>query len=120
MSFGFLKQNQKALLRGPIASSLILNVLRNTLWKDVDYLVVDTPPGTGDINIHLNQDVVVTGAVIVTTPHQLSYIDVVKGIDMFDVMRIPVLGVIENMSYYLSECCSKKHLPFGESMLTSF
>ena len=85
------------------------------LWGELDYLIIDMPPGTGDIQLTISQSVQVDASVIVTTPHQLSLTDVRKGIMMFDKVNVPVLGVIENMSYFKCDGCGKKHAIFGEA-----
>lgn len=100
-------------MRGPIASNLVSQLIGNTNWGDIDYLVVDFPPGTGDIQITLGQEVTLKGAVIVTTPQKLSYVDVIKGIEMFDSLKVPTISVIENMSYYKCSNCDVKHKIFG-------
>lgn len=114
MSFGFAAPNKKAVVRGPIVSNLVSSLVSDTDWGSLDYLIVDMPPGTGDIQISLCQDLKFTGAVIVTTPQKLSFIDVVKGIDMLDELKIPVLSVVENMSYFQCDSCDKKHEIFGK------
>lgn len=86
-----------------------------TEWGDLDYLIIDTPPGTGDIAITLGQEINYTGAVIVTTPHYLSFIDVVKGIDMFDDLSVPTISVVENMAYFQPPNSLEKHYVFGKS-----
>lgn len=90
---------------------------KNTNWEDLDYLIVDMPPGTGDIHITLGQEVKFDGAVIVTTPHDLSYIDVIKGIEMFDDLKIPTLSILENMSKYTCSCCGSTERIFGTSKI---
>ena len=113
MSFGYAAPGRRAIMRGPIVSNVVTQLICNTDWGELDYLVVDMPPGTGDIQISLCQEVNFTGGVVVTTPQKLSFIDVVKGIEMFDELKIPVLGVVENMSYYTCESCDAKHHIFG-------
>ena len=102
-----------AVMRGPMVSNVVHQLLRYTAWGDLDYLVLDMPPGTGDIQITLSQQVQIRAALIVSTPQKLSFIDVVKGIDMFDKVNIPTVGVVENMVYYMCGNCSTKHYPFG-------
>lgn len=94
--------------RGPMASGALQQILTQTLWEDLDYLIVDMPPGTGDIQLTLSQKVPVSGAVIVTTPQDIALLDARKGVEMFAKVDIPVLGVIENMS--LHECPSCGHI----------
>lgn len=95
--------------RGPMASGALQQLLRQTLWSDVDYLIVDMPPGTGDIQLTLSQQVAVSGAVIVTTPQNIALADAIKGIEMFQKVNIPILGVVENMSYFECDGCGKRH-----------
>ena len=114
MSFGFAAPGRRAIMRGPIVSNLVTQLVCNTDWGDLDYLIVDMPPGTGDIQISLCQELNFTGGVVVTTPQKLSFIDVVKGIEMFDELKIPILCVVENMSYYTCDNCDKKHHIFGK------
>jgi ATP-binding protein involved in chromosome partitioning len=103
MSMGYLVTEKTAMVwRGPMASSALQQMLTQTLWRNLDYLVVDMPPGTGDIQLTLAQKVPVSGAVIVTTPQDIALLDCRKGIEMFTKVDIPVLGVVENMSGTLS------------------
>ena len=104
-------------MRGPMVSNLVTNLITNTDWGDLDYLIVDMPPGTGDIHISLCQDVNFTGGIVITTPQKLSFVDVVKGIEMFDEMKIPILAVIENMSYFICDTCSEKHYIYGKGYI---
>ena len=114
MSYGFAAQASKAsIMRGPIVSSLVTQLVGNTNWGDLDYLIIDFPPGTGDIQLTLGQEVALKAAVIVTTPQKLAYVDVVKGIEMFDQLKVPTIAVVENMSYYKCTGCEKKHKIFG-------
>ena len=115
MSFGFLAGDGPAVLRGPLVAQYMQQLLHGVAWGDLDYLVIDLPPGTGDIQLTISQSVQVDAAVIVTTPHQLSLTDVRKGIMMFDKVNVPVLGVVENMSYFVCDGCSKRHYIFGEA-----
>jgi ATP-binding protein involved in chromosome partitioning len=100
MSAGFLMPaGDAAVLRGPMVSNLLQQILLLTQWGELDYLILDMPPGTGDIQLTITQSVQLTGAVIVTTPQKISLIDVAKGINMFSKVNVPLLGVVENMSY---------------------
>ncbi len=115
MSFGFLAGDGPAVLRGPMVAQYMQQLLHNVAWGELDYLIIDMPPGTGDIQLTISQSVQIDASVIVTTPHQLSLTDVRKGIMMFDKVNVPVLGVIENMAYFICDGCDKKHMVFGEA-----
>lgn len=115
MSIGFLVDaDQPMVWRGPMVTSALNQLLRQTEWHDLDYLVVDMPPGTGDIQLTLSQQVPVSGAVIVTTPQDIAAIDARKGLAMFRKVSIPVLGVIENMSTHVCTACGHEEPIFGE------
>lgn len=115
MTMAFLTSDQTPMAwRGPMASGALLQLLTQTAWGELDYLIVDMPPGTGDIQLTLAQKVPVTAAVIVTTPQDLALIDAKKAIGLFEKVNIPVLGVIENMAVHIcSNCGHVEHL-FGE------
>jgi ATP-binding protein involved in chromosome partitioning len=115
MSMAFLTDDKTPMVwRGPMVSGALLQLITQTEWNDLDYLVVDMPPGTGDIQLTLAQKVPVTGAVIVTTPQDLALLDAKKGVEMFRKVNIPVLGVVENMAIHIcSNCGHAEHL-FGE------
>lgn len=98
--------------RGPMASGALQQMLQQTRWSDLDYLIVDMPPGTGDIQLTLSQQVAVGGAVVVTTPQNVALSDARKGIEMFSKVDIPILGVVENMSYFQCDGCGKIHAIF--------
>ncbi len=115
MSFGFLLGDAPAVMRGPIVSRYIQQLLHQTAWGDLDYLFIDMPPGTGDVQLTITQSVRLSGAVIVTTRQTLSLVDVARGILMFEKVDVPILGIIENMSYFQCDSCDKKHYIFGES-----
>lgn len=114
MSMSFMvDDNTPMVWRGPMASGALQQILTQTNWEDLDYLIVDMPPGTGDIQLTLSQKVPVAGAVIVTTPQDIALLDAKKGVEMFNKVDIPVLGIIENMSMYqCPECGHVSHL-FG-------
>jgi len=115
MSMGYLVDTRTAMAwRGPMASGALQQMLQQTAWDDLDYLIVDMPPGTGDIQLTLAQRAPVTGAVIVTTPQDIALLDCRKGIEMFAKVDIPVVGVVENMAVHIcSNCGHQEHL-FGE------
>ncbi|EOK6342609.1 iron-sulfur cluster carrier protein ApbC, partial [Escherichia coli] len=99
--------------RGPMASKALMQMLQETLWPDLDYLVLDMPPGTGDIQLTLAQNIPVTGAVVVTTPQDIALIDAKKGIVMFEKVEVPVLGIVENMSVHICSNCGHHEPIFG-------
>lgn len=116
MSIGFLVDPSDATIwRGPMASSAFNQLFTETGWPELDYLLIDMPPGTGDIQLTLAQKIPVSAAVIVTTPQDIALMDAVKGIAMFDTVKVPVLGVIENMSYHLCENCGHQSHIFGDA-----
>ena len=115
MSFGFLLGDAPAVIRGPIVTQYVQQVLHNTAWGILDYLFIDMPPGTGDVQLTVTQTAQLSGAVIVTTPQTLSLIDVTRGILMFEKVNVPILGLIENMSYFQCDECEKKHYIFGNN-----
>ena len=100
--------------RGPMASGALQQLLQQTAWSDLDYLIVDMPPGTGDIQLTLSQQVSVGGAVIVTTPQEIALADARKGIEMFRKVSVPIIGVVENLSYFVCDGCDRKHALFGD------
>ena len=115
MSIGFLIDVETPMVwRGPLVTQALEQLLNNTKWKDLDYLVVDLPPGTGDIQLTLAQRVPVTGAVIVTTPQDIALIDARKGLKMFQKVNIPILGIVENMSLHICSKCGHEERIFGE------
>ncbi|MGB3620123.1 iron-sulfur cluster carrier protein ApbC [Ketobacter sp. MCCC 1A13808] len=115
ISMGFLTTEETPMVwRGPMASGALQQLLKQTLWNDLDYLVVDMPPGTGDIQLTLSQQVPVSGAVVVTTPQDIALLDAKKGIEMFRKVHVAVLGVVENMATHIcSQCGHEEHI-FGE------
>ncbi|WP_293373837.1 iron-sulfur cluster carrier protein ApbC [Nevskia sp.] len=115
MSIGFLLKDdaQPAVWRGPMATQALIQLLTETVWDDLDYLVVDMPPGTGDIQLSLSQRVPVAGSVIVTTPQDIALLDARKGLEMFRKVGIPVLGVVENMATHVCTHCGHEEAIFG-------
>ena len=115
MSIGLLVDEDTPMIwRGPMVTQALEQLLVDTNWKDIDYLVVDLPPGTGDVQLTLCQKIPVSGAVVVTTPQDISLIDARKGLKMFDKVEVPVLGVIENMSTFICPKCGTTESIFGE------
>ena len=113
-SIGFLIDNDAPMVwRGPMVTSALEQLLRQTRWRDLDYLIVDMPPGTGDIQLTLAQKVPVTGAVIVTTPQDIALLDARKGLKMFEKVGVPIVGIIENMSTYICPSCGHEEHVFG-------
>ncbi|MCC8391711.1 iron-sulfur cluster carrier protein ApbC [Paraburkholderia sp. MMS20-SJTR3] len=113
-SIGFLiEQDNPMVWRGPMATSALEQLLRQTNWHDLDYLIVDMPPGTGDIQLTLAQRVPVTGAVIVTTPQDIALLDAKKGLKMFEKVGIPILGIVENMGLHICTNCGHAEHIFG-------
>lgn len=115
MSMGFLNPGDKPLVwRGPMLNSVIQQFLRGVDWGDLDYLVIDLPPGTGDVQLTLIQTAPVTGAIIVTTPSEVSLEDARKAVLMFKQVRVPVLGIVENMSYMIAPQSKERIDVFGQ------
>ena len=114
MSIGFLVGPDQAMIwRGPMATQALEQLLRQTNWQDLDYLIVDMPPGTGDIQLSLSQRVPLTGAVIVTTPQDIALLDAKKGIKMFEKVGVPILGIVENMAVHICSNCGHVEHIFG-------
>ncbi len=115
MSIGFLIDEDNPMVwRGPMATSAMEQLLQQTNWQNLDYLIVDMPPGTGDIQLTLSQKVPVTGAIVVTTPQDIALIDAKKGLKMFEKVGIPILGIVENMSIYVCPNCNHQEHIFGQ------
>src|SRR5699024_5093786 len=115
MSIGYLMdEDAPAILRGPMVTSALQQMLSQTAWDDLDYLVIDLPPGTGDIQLTLAQKIPVSGAVIVTTPQDLSLIDARKGLEMFKKVNVKTLGIVENMSTHICSNCGHEEAIFGD------
>ncbi|MDX1915084.1 MAG: iron-sulfur cluster carrier protein ApbC [Methylophilus sp.] len=114
MSIGFLVDNDTPMVwRGPMVTGALEQLLRDTKWRDLDYLVIDLPPGTGDIQLTLAQKIPVTGAIIVTTPQDIALLDARKGLKMFEKVGIPILGIVENMSTHICSKCGHEEHIFG-------
>lgn len=115
MSIGYLVEQDTAMIwRGPMVSGALQQMLNETAWDDVDYLLIDLPPGTGDIQLTMAQKVPVTGALIVTTPQDISLLDARKAYNMFRKVNIDVLGIVENMSVHTCSACGHEEAIFGE------
>ncbi|NYE24157.1 iron-sulfur cluster carrier protein ApbC [Pigmentiphaga litoralis] len=116
MSIGFLVGQDEAMVwRGPMAVQALEQLLRQTNWRDLDYLIIDMPPGTGDIQLTLSQRVPMTGAVIVTTPQDIALLDAKKGIKMFEKVAVPILGIVENMAVHVCSNCGHVEHIFGQN-----
>ena len=116
VSFGFFAEqsHQAAIYRGPIISGILKQFLVDTNWSDLDYLIVDLPPGTGDIPLTLAQTIPITGILVVTTPQDVASNVAVKAIGMFEKLNVPIIGVVENMSFFVCPDCTARHHIFGE------
>jgi len=115
ISIGMFSSGNKAtILRGPMAGGVIKQFLTQVDWGELDYLIIDYPPGTGDIQLTISQSAPLSGAVIVTTPQEVALIDVRKAVSMFETLKVPVLGVVETMSYFVCDNCDKKHYLFRD------
>jgi Mrp family chromosome partitioning ATPase/DUF971 family protein len=115
MSLGYVMGEQPAVMRGPMVAGYTTQILQQTGWGKLDYLLIDLPPGTGDIQLTLVQQASLDGAIIVTTPQALALVDVARGILMFEKVSVPVLGLVENMAYFECDGCDKRHFLFGNS-----
>ena len=115
ISIGYLiDADQPMIWRGPMVTSALQQLLNDTNWDNLDYLIVDLPPGTGDIQLTLSQNIPVSGAVVVTTPQDIALIDAQRGLGMFEKVNVPVLGIIENMSMHICSNCGHEEAIFGE------
>ena len=115
MSIGFLIEPDSPMIwRGPMATSALTQLFNDTLWDDLDFLLIDLPPGTGDIQLTLSQKIPVAGAVIVTTPQDIATLDARKALNMFEKVEVPVLGIIENMAVHTCSNCGQVEHLFGE------
>jgi ATP-binding protein involved in chromosome partitioning len=115
MSIGYLIEEETPMVwRGPMVTQALEQLLRDTRWQDLDYLIIDLPPGTGDTQLTLSQKVPVSGAIIVTTPQDIALLDARKGLKMFEKVEVPVLGIVENMSIHICSKCGHEEHIFGE------
>lgn len=115
MSMGLIVPHDEAIaVRGPMINKYMRALLFQTDWNDLDYLLIDMPPGTHDAHLTITQEVQLSGAVIVSTPQEAALVDVRRGIDMFAAVNVPIVGLVENMSYFVCDGCEKKHYLFGE------
>jgi len=115
ISIGYLiEEDQPMIWRGPMVTNALQQLLKDTNWSDLDYLIVDLPPGTGDIQLTLAQQIPVTAAIIVTTPQDIALIDAQRGLGMFEKVNVPVLGVVENMSMHICSHCGHEEAIFGQ------
>ncbi|PPD21172.1 MAG: ATPase, partial [Methylobacter sp.] len=114
ISIGYLVDAGQAMIwRGPIVTNALQQLLRDTNWSDLDYLIIDLPPGTGDIQLTLVQQIPVSGSIIVTTPQDIALIDAQRGLAMFEKVNVPVLGLVENMSMHICSNCGHEEAIFG-------
>lgn len=110
----FADDEKPVIWRGPMVSQMIQNFVHNVIWGELDYLLIDMPPGTGDVQLTLTQSAPLSGGIIITTPQDVSVLDAKKGLKMFQRVSVPVLGVVENMSYFICDQCDKKHYIFRQ------
>ena len=121
MSIGYIVLKDEATIwRGPMMSKAIEQLLFNTNWSDLDYLIIDLPPGTGDAQLTLSKKANLSAAILVTTPQQVALLDVKKSLEAFQKLSIPVLGLVENMSYFICDKCGDKHEIFGKNKVQDF
>lgn len=114
MSIGYLVDEDNPMIwRGPMVTQALEQMLRDTLWRGVDYMIIDLPPGTGDTQLTLSQKIPVSGSVIVTTPQDIALLDAKKGLKMFEKVNIPILGIVENMSLHICSKCNHEEAIFG-------
>ena len=117
MSIGYLVPEETPnIWRGPMVIKAVTQLLRDVSWGELDILIIDTPPGTGDVQLTISQKIDVSGAIIITTPQELSLLDVKRGINMFRKVNLQILGLVNNMSYYICDKCEKKHYIFGKQL----
>ena len=116
MSIGFLIEETKPMIwRGPMVQSALEQLVRDVDWGELDFLLVDMPPGTGDVQLTMTQKVGLSGAIIVSTPQDIALIDAVKGLNMFKKVNVPKIGIIENMSHFICPKCNEKNMIFGSN-----
>ncbi len=116
MSIGFLIDEKKPLVwRGPMLQSAIMQLINDVAWNNLDFLIIDFPPGTGDTQLTIMQKIQIDHALIVTTPQEIALADTRKGINMFNNFKVPIAGIVENMSYFICDNCETKHFLFGEN-----
>ena len=114
MSIGFLVDQETPMIwRGPMVTSTLEQLLKETNWSDLDYLIIDLPPGTGDIQLTLAQKIPVTGAIIVTTPQDIALLDARRGLKMFEKVNVPIIGIVENMTTHICSNCGHEEHIFG-------
>ena len=114
MSIGFLVDEETPMIwRGPMVTSAIKTFAQKVLWKDLDFIIVDMPPGTGDTQLTFAQEIKVDGIIIISTPQEIALLDVKRGIKMFDKLKVPIIGLVDNMSFFQSQD-GEKHNIFGE------
>ncbi|OFZ73810.1 MAG: hypothetical protein A2451_11435, partial [Bdellovibrionales bacterium RIFOXYC2_FULL_39_8] len=115
ISFGFfVSKYDPVIWRGPMLTNVLKQLVFDVEWGEQDVLIIDFPPGTGDVQLSLAQSLAIDGAVIVTTPQQVAIQDTIKGKNMFEKMKIPIIGMVENMAYFICDKCSKEHYIFGK------
>ncbi len=115
VSMAMFSDDEKPVVwRGPMVSQMIQNFVHNVVWGELDYLLIDMPPGTGDVQLTLTQSAPISGGIILTTPQDVSVLDAKKGLKMFQMVSVPVLGIIENMSYFICDQCTKRHYIFRQ------
>lgn len=116
MSFGlFIAENEPVIWRGPMLGGVLSQFLFDVDWGELDYLFIDLPPGTGDIQLSMIQNTNVDGVIIISTPQEVALLDAVKGLEMFRKVNIPILGMVENMSSFICTNCGTSHDIFGKS-----
>lgn len=108
------RPEQAKIMRGPIMANLVGKMVSQIAWDDLDYLIIDSPPGTGDIHLTLAQTVPLSGAIIVTTPQEAALLDVRKACNMFETLKVPLIGIVETMSWFTCNRCTQKHAIFGD------